>query len=336
VTLPLDGLDLLAMPTGLLAGAPLRLPIDAIDEDPDQPRREFDSDGLAELAETIKERGVRQPISVRLHPEQSGRWMLNFGARRLRASKLAGQADIPAFVDNSADSYDQVIENEQRENLKALELALFVQRRLAAKESQAEIARRLGKSRGYVTFICALIDAPDWLMNLYRSGRCRGIAELYELRRLHESEPDAVERWLAREGAVTRSEVQALKEALKPVEQAQPDRLTSIRVPAVPPASIVDNGLAPGAAMAAMVRASVVGLPVQPGAKRPPPRSLVLVGEVEGIAVRVLLDSIPDDGGQAFVVDADDTSGRPVPIASIAGLRLEERQPDKAADLSNG
>ena len=128
----LDDLDLLSTPLTVPAGTPLHLPIDAIDEDPDQPRQDFDPDSLAELAETIRERGVRQPISVRRHPQQPDRWMLNFGARRLRASKLAGKEEIPAFVDDTADSYDQVIENEQRAGLTPLELALFVQRRLAA------------------------------------------------------------------------------------------------------------------------------------------------------------------------------------------------------------
>ena len=195
MALPLDQLDLLATPDDLLAGAPLQLPIDAIEEDPDQPRQEFDPEGLAELAETIKERGVRQPISVRRHPEKPDRWMLNFGARRLRASKLIGKLDIPAFVDNTADSYDQVIENEQREGLKPLELALFVQRRLAAGDTQAVIARQLGKSRQYVTMATALIDAPDWLITAYREGRCRGLNELYELRKLAGDHPQYVEAW---------------------------------------------------------------------------------------------------------------------------------------------
>src|SRR4051812_37770370 len=124
-------------------GQPLMLPIDAIDEDADQPRTEFDEESLRELAETIARRGVRQPISVRPHPDQAKRWVLNFGARRLRASKLAGRTDIPAFVDEAADSYDQVIENEQRKALRPLELAMFVKRRLARGESQAEIARML-------------------------------------------------------------------------------------------------------------------------------------------------------------------------------------------------
>ena len=149
--LQLDDLAALDAPTLATNGQPLMLPVESIDEDPEQPRREFDANALHDLAETIRERGVRQPISVRPDLQQAGRWVLNFGARRLRASKLAGLTEIPAFIDTTADSYDQVIENEQREGLKPLELALFVQKRLAAGDNQAEIAKRLGKSRQYVT-----------------------------------------------------------------------------------------------------------------------------------------------------------------------------------------
>ncbi|MEO7337245.1 MAG: ParB/RepB/Spo0J family partition protein, partial [Caldimonas sp.] len=168
-------------------GTPLMLRLVDIDEDPNQPRHEFDEEALRELAATIAERGVRQPISVREHPEQPDRWMLNFGARRLRASKLAGKTEIPAFVDATVDSYDKVIENEQRDALRPLELALFVQREMETGQSQADVARRLGKSRAYLTYVCALVDAPDWLMTLYREGKCRGVRELYDLRRLHAS-----------------------------------------------------------------------------------------------------------------------------------------------------
>jgi ParB family chromosome partitioning protein len=211
MSLDLDGLD---RPLPSTTGAPLLLPVDSIDEDPEQPRKEFDAEALRELAETIKERGVRQPISVRPHPQQPGRWMLNFGARRLRASVLASCASIPAFVDETADTYDQVIENEQRQPLKALELALFVQRRLAAGESQADIARRIGKSRQYVTYATALIDAPDWLMTAYRESRCRGLYELYELRRLATGHAEQVEEWASRRTAISREHVQELRVAL--------------------------------------------------------------------------------------------------------------------------
>src|SRR6185295_8246614 len=143
-------------PAQTAEGRPGLIALDLIDEDPGQPRREFAGEALAELAATIAARGVLQPVSVRPHPETPGRWMLNFGARRLRASRLAGKAEIPAFVDEMADSYDQVIENEHREALRPMELALFVKRQLAAGQSQTDVARELGKSRAYITFVCAL------------------------------------------------------------------------------------------------------------------------------------------------------------------------------------
>ena len=215
MSLQLDDLNLLDAPESGDNGKPLKLPLDSIDEDPSQPRQEFDEESLRELAETIAQRGVKQPISVRPHPERPNRWMLNFGARRLRASRLAGKVDIPAFVDLAADSYDQVIENEQREPLKPLELALFVQRRVACGESQADIARRLGKSRQYITFATAMIDPPDWLITAYRDGRCRGLTELYDLRKLHSENPVHVEGAVAEGKPITRERIAALRQEVR-------------------------------------------------------------------------------------------------------------------------
>ena len=83
--------------------APLQqISLDAIDEDPAQPRQEFDPAALAELADMIRERGVLQPVSVRRHATQPARYVLNFGARRLRASRLASKTSIPAFIDELA------------------------------------------------------------------------------------------------------------------------------------------------------------------------------------------------------------------------------------------
>lgn len=221
--LQLDDLAALDEPSPTASGRPLLLPVADIDEDADQPRREFDANALQELSETIRERGVRQPISVRPNLQASGRWVLNFGARRLRASKLAGLATIPAFIDTTADSYDQVIENEQREGLRPLELALFVQKRLALGDRQADIAKHLGKSRQWVTLATALIEAPDWLLQAYREERCRGMNELYELRRLHGQHADAVEAWVAgQREPITRDRLAELRAALTP--QALPQQ----------------------------------------------------------------------------------------------------------------
>ncbi len=291
MSLPLDQLDLLGTPADLLAGAPLQLPIESIIEDPDQPRNEFDPEGLAELAASIKERGVLQPISVRRHPDQPDCWMLNFGARRLRAAKLVGKFDIPAFVDKTADSYDQVIENEQREGLKPLELALFVQRRLAAGDTQAVIARRLGKSRQYVTMATALIDAPDWLISAYREGRCRGLNELYELRKLAVDHPQYVESWTADRDAITRDRVTALRADLA-------DGSASVR----PGTSALTQAAAECVSQRQEPEVSA-STPEQmsPGSRRRASPKLQLLARLDGIDVVVDTQSAPSEAGQVFV-----------------------------------
>lgn len=230
--LQLDDLAALDEPAPDTSGRPMLLPLDSIDEDPEQPRHEFDANGLLELAATIRDRGVRQPISVRPSTQQPARWVLNFGARRLRASKLAGLTEIPAFIDTTADNYDQVIENEQREGLKPLEIALFVQKRLASGDNQAEIARRLGKSRQYVTLATALIEPPDWLLDAYRQGRCKGMTELYELRRLHGEHAEQVEAWASDREPMTRERIANLKREL-----SQPSLESADAVESAPPSA---------------------------------------------------------------------------------------------------
>jgi ParB family transcriptional regulator, chromosome partitioning protein len=322
MTLPLDGLDLLNAPAIVTAGAPLQLPLDLIDEDPDQPRKDFDQVTLAELTDSVKARGVLQAISVRRHPVTPDRWMVNFGARRLRASRLAGKSTIPAYVDNAMDSYDQVIENEQRESLSPLELAMFVQIKLQSGARSSEIARTLGKSRGYLTFIGALIDPPAWLLDLYRSGRCRGISELYELRKLHDQHPEAVAQWIEGRAHVTRADVQMFKERLAPDAQAGP---TAPPVP-VRPDPAAQPGLLAAQARHASARTDLLA-PASPtisgGVSQPPARAVALLGEVDGVQVRVLLDA-EVEGVDCVAVSAVESAKRwNVAASSIACLRLE-------------
>ena len=91
--------------------SPIELPLDLIDEDPNQPRTVFDPQLLQELADTIRDRGVKNPISVHLNTEKPGRYIINDGARRYRASKMAGKKSIPAFIDPDFTKIDQIIVN---------------------------------------------------------------------------------------------------------------------------------------------------------------------------------------------------------------------------------
>lgn len=109
-------------------GEALRLLLADIDEDPNQPRTVFDAGELESMAESVKAHGVVQPIVVQ--PPVNGRYMLVFGARRLRASRLAGVADIPAVVrtKSAGDFAAQLIENQQRANLSNSDLAAAIAR----------------------------------------------------------------------------------------------------------------------------------------------------------------------------------------------------------------
>jgi ParB family transcriptional regulator, chromosome partitioning protein len=133
-------------------GQPTSISIDRIDEDPDQPRRSFDEQKLEELAESVLQHGVLQPIVLRQATEE-GRYVIVMGARRYRAAKRAGLRDIPAFIHavGSADRYVQMIENIQRDDLNAPEIAAFIADRLERGDNQADISRKLGKPRDWVS-----------------------------------------------------------------------------------------------------------------------------------------------------------------------------------------
>ena len=312
MALSLDNLNLLP-PTPAESGTPKRIPLDAIDEDPEQPRQEFDDESLAELAETIKARGVRQPVSVRPHPTYPGRWMLNFGARRLRASRLAGLPDIPAFVDNTANSVDQFIENEQRKGLTPLEIALFVQRAMNRGETQADIARTIGKSRQYVTLATALIDPPDWLMTAYREGRCRGLTELYELRKLAAEHHQSVEAWASDRSAITREQVAALRsdlaEGSDSVRRGTSALIESMNVG-------LEQRTDPGPAVRSSPSPALVVHPVPRPLRTEPRRLFAQLGEAR-VAVNIYL--APSQSGQVFVTPVD---GGEVQAVSASQLTL--------------
>ncbi len=194
-------------------GKPIFIDVSEIMEDPNQPRQEFDENSLRELADNIKARGIKSPISVK--PKNAdGKFIINHGARRYRAALLAGLQKIPGFIDGEHADYDQIAENIQRDNLTPLEIALFIKKRLASGEKKADIARGLNRDRAYVTQHAALIDPPDFLLTLYNSGKCESAVHLYELRNLYNDHTEKVVAWCERTEEITRKGIIALKNSL--------------------------------------------------------------------------------------------------------------------------
>ena len=171
--------------------------ITLISEDIHQPRKEFNKETLRELTETIKLRGVKSPISVRPNPDKPGTYIINHGARRYRASINARLTKIPAFIDTDYSEADQVIENLQRDDLTSREIADFIGRQLAGGKTKSEIARLIGKTNPYITMHATLLDLPDPLGEVYRTGRCTDVTALYDLTRLYKANQEEVITWLA-------------------------------------------------------------------------------------------------------------------------------------------
>ena len=155
----------------------LDLELSLIDEDPKQPRREdnpgFSEEKINELARSISRRGVKTPISVHNHPEKPGRFVINHGARRFRASKIAGKKTIPALIDNDYTSADQLTENLLREGNTPLEIAAAIGEFLKKGMKKKEIAESIGKTAGYVTQYAALLKLPKSIATAFRNNGLR-------------------------------------------------------------------------------------------------------------------------------------------------------------------
>ena len=148
------------------------LPISEIRPNPYQPRKNFDQDKLKEMAESIREHGVFQPIIVR---KAIDGYELIAGERRLRASKLAGKEDIPAIVVEFSDQEMMeisLLENIQREDLNAVEeAAAYSQLIEKIGYTQEELAKHIGKSRTHITNMLRLLRLPDDIKEKVRSGK---------------------------------------------------------------------------------------------------------------------------------------------------------------------
>ncbi len=212
------------VPTGLA----LLLPVDQLDEDPDNPRNEFPPEAIEELAQDIVQRGILQPIVVSDRNDK-GRYLIRFGSRRWRAAIQAGLTTVPViFAVEARDAYDQVAENLKRQNLTPLELAQFIRRRVDAGESNAEVGRQLGMDLTTVAHHLALLSLPTVLDQALRSGRCESPRTLHELSRLHDEQPEQVAALVAGTEPITREAVASLRDTARVVAAAA-DKAASLQ-----------------------------------------------------------------------------------------------------------
>src|ERR1043165_3363841 len=140
----------------------INIPLEQIEVNPFQPRTTFEEESLNDLADSIKIHGVIQPITVR--KIENNKYQLIAGERRLRASKLAGKKDVPAFIRLASDQESieiALIENIRREDLNPLEIAINYKRLQDECDlTQEELATRLGKNRSSVTNFMRLLRLP--------------------------------------------------------------------------------------------------------------------------------------------------------------------------------
>ncbi len=144
-----------------------------IEANPNQPRKNFDEEALSELAASIKELGVVQPVTLR--EIAKGKYQIISGERRCRASKIAGLTTIPAYiktVDDEALMEMALVENIQREDLNAIEIALSYQRLIDDyKFTQEKLGERVGKKRATITNYLRLLKLPAEIQLGLKAGK---------------------------------------------------------------------------------------------------------------------------------------------------------------------
>jgi ParB family transcriptional regulator, chromosome partitioning protein len=215
-------------PEGSAASPELRtLPVELIAPNPRQPRQSFDEESLLALADSLRERGLLQPVLVR--PRPGGTYELIAGERRWRAAQLAELDVVPAIVREQADRDSlelALIENMAREDLNPVEEARACS--LLVEElglSREEIGRRVGRSRVAVSNLMRLLDLPDEVLDLIAEGRLSEGHGRALLTAPGHTDRRRLGRWAADEGwTVRETEAQARLAAAPPPPEPPPRR----------------------------------------------------------------------------------------------------------------
>lgn len=212
---------------------PKEIEIGLIDRNPDQPRKNFDEDALNELAESIKNYGVVQPIIVK---ENKGRYVIIAGERRWRASRIAGLKTVPCLIkDYSKQEISEIaiIENLQREDLNPIESARAIKNLIEEyKLTQDEVADKIGKSRPAVTNTLRLLTLPESIVNLIElnkisAGHARTLLSIENPIKQKEVALEIVEKGLS--VRATEALVHSINQPQKPVFQKKIEKSLELK-----------------------------------------------------------------------------------------------------------
>jgi ParB family chromosome partitioning protein len=209
-----------------------RISIQDIEPNPKQPRRDFEESALQELATSIKLHDIIQPVTV--SKLSNGKYRLIAGERRWRAAKLAGLKDIPAFIRQANDQQLlelALLENLQREDLNAMEVALSYKRMMDELEyTQEQVADRMGKDRSTVANVIRLLKLPPDIQLAVRKGSLSmGHARALIALELVDAQLIAFKEILAKGLSVRQTEalVQQLKKELPAVKKVKNSNASS-------------------------------------------------------------------------------------------------------------
>jgi ParB family chromosome partitioning protein len=153
----------------------MKVPVEMLKPNPDQPRRSFPEAALEELAASIREKGVIQPLIVREKPKGSGTYEIIAGERRWRAAQLARLHELPVIIRDFNDTEVlevAIIENIQRDDLNAVEEAqAYAQLMERFGHTQEKVAATLGKSRSHIANFLRMLSLPEEVLSLVRDGK---------------------------------------------------------------------------------------------------------------------------------------------------------------------
>lgn len=206
-------------------------PIELIRPNPHQPRRDFREEDLADLADSIRQKGVIQPLVVRADPEKAGAWQIVAGERRWRAAQRAQLHELPIVVKQLSDDEAleiAIIENIQRADLNPVEEALGYQQLMDKfSHTQEKLAEAMGKSRSHIANVLRLLKLPEKVIAMLREGK---LSAGHARALINASDPVALaEMVIARDLSVRQTEAlaraqkapaEAAKKAPKPEKDA--------------------------------------------------------------------------------------------------------------------